>query len=414
MVHQLGFDFSIAHCNFQLRGQESDADEQLVQQLAAQYGKAFFIQRFNTQQYVAEQKIAIQEAARKLRYTWFEQLVQQLKQTHDKILLATAHHADDNIETVLMNLFRGTGLQGLRGIQYYMSERSIIRPLLGLSKENILQYAQQHGLHWREDASNASDKYTRNFFRNQLLPAVEKVYPQARQNITQTIERLREVEVLYKDAVNAQLAKLVEQKGNEAHIPVLKLKKARPLATLVWEIIRYYGFTPHQTGEVVKLLDAHNGSYVASPTHRIILNRNWLIVAPIIAAEAAHVLIDQPNQEVVTAAGTLVIAAKPYTADDAINTDPFAVAVNAEAVTFPLLLRKWKQGDYFYPLGMDKKKKLGKFFIDQKLSKTDKENVWVLQDADHKIIWVVGLRIDNRVKLTNSSLQQLVLQWKKF
>jgi tRNA(Ile)-lysidine synthase len=312
-------------------------------------------------------------------------------------LIVTAHHADDNIETVLINFFRGTGLQGLKGIQPYQQEQKLIRPLLCFRKEELLLYAKEQNLAFVEDSSNQSDKYTRNYFRNQLIPSLKEVFTEVEENILHNIKRFKEAETLYSQAVQQHKIKLLEQKGNEIHIPILKLKQTKPLETIVWEIIKNFQFSAAQTVDVIKLLDAGNSSFIQSATHRIIKNRKWLIIAELQHKNSQHILIEQGEKEVVLEKGILQLDMIQSTGETS-EADRFTAFVDADSIQFPLLLRKWKQGDYFYPLGMQKKKKLSRFMIDQKLSATDKENTWVIE-SNKKIIWVIGYRIDDRFKL---------------
>jgi tRNA(Ile)-lysidine synthase len=399
---QSGIDFSIVHCNFQLRGAESQRDELFVQQLAIRYNKPFLVKVFDTSEYAVEHHLSIQEAARKLRYEWFQELLVSNPQF---AAVATAHHADDNIETVLMNIFRGTGLAGLHGILPVLG--NIIRPLLFAQRSEIETYAKALQLPWVEDSSNVSDKYTRNFFRHQVIPLVQQFYPQAAQNILANIARWTEAEILYNSAIKIILSKLVEQKGNEMHIPVLKWKKLVPLQTITYELMKDYGFQSTQTQEIIKLLDAQSGSSMSSNTHHLIKNRNWMIIAPHQNDLVKHIVVDEHTDVVSYVHGTIQI--KRLSAGSFVLPNSSSVAaLDADKVAGSILLRQWKQGDYFYPLGMDKKKKLSKFFIDQKLSKTDKEKVWVVV-SNQRIIWVVGYRIDNRFKVTATTKNVLLL-----
>lgn len=395
LVHESGFDYEIAHCNFQLRGEESIRDEDFVRSLAKEYGKEALVKKFDTASYVAANKISTQEGARELRYGWFSEIIAGWQ---DNSFILTAHHADDNIETLLMHFFRGTGVQGLMGIQSIVPERKMIRPLLPFKKNELIRYAKEEGLDYVEDSSNASDKYTRNFFRNQLLPQIKEVFPQVENNLVDNIQRFNEVSELYRQSVDMHLAKLKEKKNNEIHVPVLKLKKTKPLHTITWELIKPFGFHASQTDEIVKLLDAANGSFQASKTHRIIRNRNWLIITPLANQSALHILIEENDQQVEFEKGILKIQKAMFKNQN----DPGTAFVNAAEIKFPLLLRKCKTGDYFYPLGMQKKKKLSRFFIDQKLSKTEKENVWVIE-SNKRIVWVIGYRIDDRFKIVDVS-----------
>jgi tRNA(Ile)-lysidine synthase len=228
------------------------------------------------------------------------------------------------------------------------------------------------------------------------------------------IERFKEIEILYHQSIDLHKKKLMEQKGNEIHIPILKLLKAEPLKTIDYEIIKEYNFTPHQTEEVVNLLKRESGKYISSATHKIIKNRNWLMIAPINTLEANHILINETDKEVDFEIGKLTIRQQPVTDGQPtiFSTSEFTATLDAKNISFPLLLRKWKQGDYFYPLGMQKKKKLSKFFIDQKLSLTEKEKIWVIE-SDKKIIWVIGMRIDDRFKITDKTINVLSIHFNK-
>jgi tRNA(Ile)-lysidine synthase len=409
LCKQAGYDFTIAHCNFQLRGEESERDENFVQELGKKYDVEVLVKKFETENYAAENKLSIQVAARELRYTWFNELLTKIKadlfpEGSKSPLgglggLLTAHHANDNIETLLMNFFKGTGINGMHSI--LPKQGNIIRPLLFAKKETISEFALANNLSFVEDSSNASDKYTRNYFRNQLIPGLQKVFPQVEDNLLNNIDRFCDIEILYRQSVDLHKKKLLEQKGNEIHIPVLKLLKTTPLHTVVYEIIKDYGFTAHQTDEVVTLLKSETGKYIQSATHRILKNRNWLIIALNESSDAATILIEDEGSWQF-AIGSLQVKKIMFNNQFSIVNNQLTAQLNAAEIKFPLLLRKWKQGDYFYPLGMQKKKKLSRFFIDQKLSQIQKEKTWVIE-MDKKIIWVIGMRIDDRFKITEST-----------
>jgi len=384
-----GINFEIAHCNFKLRGAESDRDESFVKNLAVTIDVPFSCKHFDTEAYATAHKISIQEAARDLRYAWFA--------TFNTIVI-TAHHANDNIETVFMHFCRGTGIAGLTGIEPYKVNERLLRPLLIFHKLEIIDYAKEAGIAFVEDSSNSSDKYARNFFRHQVLPAVKEVYPQSEQNILHTIKHLREVSEVYKAAMQKIVTKLQFINGNEIHIPVLMWKKAKPLDTITFEMLYPFGFTAAQMPEAIKLLSAQNGAVLISPTHRLIKNRNWMIVAPLATASNTSVVVVKQNDENIDFPGGKL--ALITTAPEVPNaSDNNTCMMNAAALQYPLILRPAETGDYFYPMGMQKKKKLSKFFIDLKLSKTAKEKVWVMV-SDNRIVWVIGYRIDNRFKIT--------------
>ena len=407
-----GYDFEIAHCNFQLRGDDSNRDEKFVKELAQKYNVPFHVKVFDIVAYANNVKKSIEEAARHLRYDWFNSIINNPKpqpghanetvacpvghQAPAPGFILTAHHADDNIETVLMNFFRGTGIMGLRGI--LPKQAKIVRPLLFARRSQLEIFVQENHLEFVTDHTNLQSDYTRNYFRNNIIPLVSKSFPEAAKNVLNNIQRFKETEMLYQQSVDLHKKNLLEHKGNEIHIPVLKLIKTVPLATVLYEIIKAFGFTAHQTDEVIDLLKSDTGKYVQSATHRIIKNRNWLIIAPRQATEADNILIEENDTEIIFKQGTISLE-KINNETFLIVNDPMAAQLDLTAIKFPLLLRKWKQGDYFYPLGMQKKKKVSRFFIDQKLSLTQKENTWVIE-IDKKIIWVVGMRIDDRFKVT--------------
>jgi tRNA(Ile)-lysidine synthase len=399
---QSGYDFAIAHCNFQLRGEDSNRDEKFVKALAAKYGVPFYLQHFDTNTISRQEKKSIEETARDLRYAWFEEL--RIANAFNYIV--TAHHADDNIETVMMQFFRGTGIRGLRGI--LPKQNNIIRPLLFAKRSELEIFLLENNLAHVTDHTNLESDYTRNHFRNNILPLIEKSYPGAKENILKNITRFTGVAELYQQSIDQQKKRLLECKGNEVHIPVLKLLETAPLETVVYEIIKAYGFTSHQTTDAIALLQSETGKYIQSPTHRIIKNRNWIIISPNQSGEAQNILIEENDSRIEFAGKSIELQKFPNT-NFKIQNSALLAQVSLDAITFPLLLRKWKQGDYFYPLGMQKKKKLSRFFTDQKLSLTDKQNAWVIE-MDKKIVWIVGHRIDDRFKITSSTKQVLVIK----
>ena len=403
LLARCGYRFTIAHCNFQLRGKESERDEQFVNELGNKYSAEVLVKKFQTESYAAEKKISIQVAARELRYHWFNELIEEGKTDW----IATAHHLDDNIETVLMNFFKGTGLSGLRGM--LPKSGKVLRPLLFARKEELLAFAKQNDLKWVEDSSNQSDKYSRNYLRHQLVPIIEKIYPAAVENLSDNIQRFSEMEKFYNEAVKRDLKKMVEIKNEEIHVPVLKLKKSASPKTIVYELITQYGFAPHRVDEVIHLLDSETGKYLLSSSHRILKNRNWIVISPLNHELQEQVVVEEKESAISFAEGKLGIRKKPA-AEEKLQSKNGTALLDADKIEYPLLLRKWKQGDYFYPLGMAKKKKLARFFIDQKLSLSQKEKAWVLE-MNKKIIWVVGMRIDDRFKITNSTKQVLEITY---
>jgi tRNA(Ile)-lysidine synthase len=399
LCKQAGYDFIIAHCNFQLRGEESERDEQFVKGLAEKYKVEFIVKKFDTEKYAVENKLSIQEAARVLRYEWFEEVVSSQESGVGSLThIITAHHADDNAETVLMNFCRGTGLHGLTGIP--VSYGHIKRPMLCFTRDEILRFAKENKLEFVEDSSNKSSKYTRNLFRNEIIPAISKVYLQVKENLADNIERFKEIEKLYKLSVADIKKKLVREKGSEWHIPIKQLLGYNNRA-LIYEIISDFGFGEKQIDEVLKLAESESGRYIDSPlfNYRLIKHRHWFIISPVQSAESGIIIIEQKDKSVGFEKGILQIE---ETSNQQPATSNKTACLDTKEITYPLILRKWKQGDYFYPLGMKKKKKLSRFFIDNKLSKPAKEKIWVIE-SDKKIIWVVGYRIDERFKITEKT-----------
>ncbi len=412
LCKQAGYDFIFAHCNFKLRGEESDRDEHFVKELGKKYSIEVLVQHFDTANYALENKLSTQESARELRYNWFAALLAPDSRLPTPDFLLTAHHADDNNETLLMNFFRGTGLHGLTGIP--ASNNYIRRPLLGFSKDELVAFAKEQQLAFVEDSSNQSSKYTRNFFRNELIPAISNVYPQVNENLQHNINRFKEIEKLYQYSVSELKKKLCRQKGKECHIPVKQLM-AFDNRALIYEIISGFGFSEKQVEEVVKLADSDSGKYIQSPlsSYRIIKHRHWFIISPVETFESANIIIEENDKEILFLLGKLRIDKstnisfdKPVSYRVSTHNSNDSILVDQKKIQFPLLLRKRKTGDYFYPLGMKKKKKLNRFLIDQKLSAIAKENVWVLE-SNQRIIWVVGYRLDERFKMEATTKESL-------
>lgn len=399
-----GFTFSIAHCNFQLRGDESLRDEAFVEDLATRMQVPFYKVRFDTMSHTTTHRVSIQVAARQLRYEWLERTMVKT----DCSYIVTAHHMQDNAETVLMNLCKGTGIAGLHGI--LPKQAFLVRPLLFAQKADILAYATQHSIPFVEDSSNITVKYTRNFFRHKVIPAIQETFPGVVSNVAGSIERFREAEILYAQAIEKHLKRLVVEKGNMYMIPVLKLQKTIPMQTVAWEIFRQYGCSPAQLPQVIELLNSSSGKLVETSSHRIIRDRQWLLVTPLTEEEAAVIVIEKDRSSVATSTGILRLKTGARKDTTGIPAAADIACLDRQSLQYPLLLRKWKQGDYFYPLGMRKKKKLSRFFIDQKLSLPQKENIWVLESA-RRIVWIVGLRIDDRFKITEHTKELLTIEW---
>lgn len=403
LLKSIGQPMMLAHCNFQLRGAESDRDEAFVRNLASEWKIPLHVRHFNTKTYAQEQKLGIQVAARQLRYDFFEALRQQFADQGRQVLIATAHHANDNVETVMMNLFRGTGIDGLKGIP--VRNGYIIRPLLFATRKQLEGYAQDNQLSWVEDSSNAKVDYTRNYIRKTIIPAVEKQYPSVVESLHDATKVFKDVAALYHEAVVRRLKRIVAKEKELEKIPVRKLVKMEQASTILFEWMKDFGFTQGQVGEVMKLTEATNGSYVSSATHRVIRNRAWLIMAPSVGEAAQLFVVNALPFTALLSDGRQLTLQKPQPYDTTMGIPKLPgheVFLDADLVKFPLIVRPWKQGDYFYPLGMRKKKKVARFLIDSKVSPLEKEHVYVIE-SHGRIIWVVGYRVDDRCKIAAST-----------
>lgn len=402
-----GFQIELAHMNFQLRGAESLRDEQFVQDFAKQRNLVFHIKRVDTQSFMQQHNMGVQEAARVLRYQWFEALMQERKLDY----LATAHHADDQLETVLWHFFRGTGINGLKGMDAFSPKQKLIRPLLSFHKDTIVAQAKADGLAFVEDSSNADSDYTRNFFRNEVLPLIESRMPQAKQQALQTIQYLQDNAIILKHTIDQWKKKLLIADGAQYRIPILLLQEYPAWTTVLWELLQPFGFTAGQHAEIIKLLHADNSSYVSGEMYRVIKDRKHLLIAPIKASGDPQTLLIEAGQTSISfPLGELLIQQTAVPKE--ISADPMLALMDSSVLSFPLLLRPWRVGDYFYPLGMRKKKKLSRFFGDIKLSRTEKEQAWVIE-SNKKIVWILGHRIDDRFKITPQTKQVVQIRFKK-
>lgn len=392
---EAGYQVTLAHCNFQLRGEESERDEAFVRALADELGVPLLVRHFDTIQLAEAVGKGIQELARDLRYGWFNTLTAEGTE-HVADIILTAHHADDNMETLLMQFFRGTGLNGLCGIE--PRQNKLVRPLLFARKAELLAYAQANNIKYVEDSSNLSDKYTRNYFRHAVLPLLKEVYPQVENNLLENIHRFRDTHELYSAYIEKLRKKFIQPKG----IPVLLLAKQPGLHTITYELLKPYGFSAAQVPEVLRLLDAQSGRQVQSASHRIIRHRNWLVITEVKLRPEGMVVVEEGGRQVLFAEGALSIENKSKPENWLPQTGASVAQLNAKEIRYPLIVRPWKTGDYFYPLGMKKKKKISRFLIDLKMPVHQKERVYVVETAG-RIAWVIGYRIDERFKIKEST-----------
>ena len=397
-------EFVAAHCNFHLRGTESDGDDWFVRKFAEKRGIQCFVKHFETEKYAAKYGISIEMAARDLRYTWFEQLRKELG--YDKIVVA--HHADDQAETFFINLLRGAGLRGLKGMQ--PRNGVIIRPLLWASREQIRQYAVENQVTWREDHTNAESVYLRNKIRNQLLPVFDELQPGARQGLYKSLEFLASENELYRLLLDEKLEQIVERDGDVQRLPyAAMLSGAVGPSTgsgtsvfsfqLLFEWLRQYGFNTDQCRFIYESIGTGTGNQYCSSTHRVVVGRDDLQLSEIKENTNDEIPIEVGEEEILSPIH-LQLSKLEKTADFVIDKCPELAQLDFDKIRFPLTLRHWRYGDRFHPLGMKGSKLLSDFFVDQKFTEWQKRNVWLLATADGDILWVVGQRIDDRFKVT--------------
>lgn len=407
LFHKAELKFGIAHCNFQLRAEESEGDEAFIRTLAEKHNVPFHSVKFDTAIYAKKNKLSIQVAARQLRYQWFE----EIRERYFYNYIATAHHQDDSIETFFINLIRGTGISGLHGI--LPKQGYIIRPMLFTTKDEIETYVEKQKLKYREDSSNVSDKYLRNKIRHHLVPVLKELSPSFENNINNSILHLREVELIYKNDIETKRSRIVKQEKKNTFISIQLLKKLHPITTYLYEFLKPFNFNESTVQEITPALDGESGKQFFSTTHRLIKDREFLIVESLeLKIKSENILKFQVkrNQQAIDIHGLkLKFNLETITLNSKLRTLNSTAALDFDKLEFPLEIRKWQQGDVFYPLGMKGKKKLSDFFIDKKLSIHQKENTWLLTSTG-RIVWVIGQRIDERFKITNKTRKIYIVE----
>lgn len=392
MLHlflEAGFRIGVAHCNFQLRGEESDGDQEFVQRECQRLNIPVVVKRFDTQEYGWQNNLSIQMAARDLRYAWFDSLLDEGLYN----FLATGHHFDDTVETILLNWIKGSSIEGLTGIP--VKNKKIVRPLLFATRVQVEKYATEKGIQWREDQSNLVDDYQRNFIRHQIVPKLKELNPSLEFTLHTGIEKLQSDLELIHFQVDTWKQEFVFVEGEKITIAKKGFDSFPQGTHLLWRAIKAYGFNFEQAREVIHGLNGQSGKRFLSPSHLLVIDREQLILSP-------HenfwddVMIEGGQEKAVLGSWALTIEKM---APVKISNDSLVAVLNADQLKFPLRWRQWKAGDFFYPLGMDHKRKLSDFLIDNKVSMADKNVVTVLESGG-EIAWVVGYRIDNRFKIT--------------
>jgi len=390
LFQELNCDIAIAHCNFQLRGMESFGDQKFVQDYAEANKIPIFVTQFDTEAFAKDYRLSTQVAARELRYNWFYELLETEKFDY----IVTAHHADDNLETFLINLIRGTGLEGLTGIP--VQNDRVIRPLLFLSRKEIENYAKANNIQWREDSSNASDKYVRNKIRHHLIPILKELNPHFMASFLKTEGYLQESLAMVEDAASMIFQQVASEKDNQIHFDLNLLLQLPNYQSYLYQWLKEYGFTAWE--DIYDLVASQSGKQVFSTDYRLLKDRDSLILSAIAETEDELFLIHENDTEVKI---PLKLAFSKVTAISVASNK--TIFVDADQLDFPLVIRKWEAGDSFQPFGMEgKSKKLSKFFKDEKLSLIEKENTWLLC-SNNQIVWVIGQRADHRFRTSNTT-----------
>ena len=401
LFHKLSFEIAIAHCNFQLRGVESFEDQNFVQHYAEANEIKLFVTQFDTEAFAKDYKISTQVAARELRYNWFHELLET--ENFDYVL--TAHHADDNLETFLINLVRGTGLDGLTGIP--AKNENVIRPLLLFSRQEIEQYAKEDNIDWREDSSNALDKYLRNKIRHNLIPILKELNTDFLSSFHKTQVYLQESKTMVEDASIMVYQQVAKEIGEDIHFDLNKLQQLPNYKSYLYQWLREFGFSAWD--DIYDLVESQSGKQVFSNEFRLLKNRGFLILSPINMEDKKEEYYIFKDQKEIDSPLNLSFS---KVADIGIGSNR-AIFVDEDKLHFPLVLRRWKEGDSFQPFGMEgKSKKVSKIFKDEKLSLIDKENTWLLC-SDDKIIWIIGIRQDERFKIEKTTKNRIQIQWQK-
>lgn len=397
---ELGYSCIAAHCNFHLRGEESLQDERFTKEYVEKLQIPFVKIDFETEQYAAENHLSIEMAARELRYRWFEE-----QRVHwGAQAIAVAHHRDDNVETLLMNLIRGTGIRGLSGIQ--PKNGFVVRPMLAVSREEIQNWFAKRNLSYVTDSTNLSDAYTRNFIRLRILPLLEEVNPSVKKAIARTSEHLAATEVIYLQVIE-EARKEVFDSENRLSIAAL-MKYPAPNAVL-YELLKVYGFSRSVVEDIYSSLTKESGKVFFSSSFRLIKDRDYLLFSPLVKEEIQEYILNGDEKEWI---GPIELSFESVviTTDFQIRKEKNIAYFDADKLTFPLTLRKWQEGDWFIPFGMKGRKKLSDYFSDRKFSRLEKEQTWLLCSGD-TIIWIVGERSDNRFCLDKMTKRALVVNF---
>ncbi|AIG30383.1 potassium ABC transporter ATPase [Flavobacterium psychrophilum] len=393
LFQKLNYNIAIAHCNFQLRGLESFGDQQFVQEYASKNKIPAFVTHFDTENFAKDYKLSTQIAARELRYNWFYELLE----TENFDFILTAHHADDNLETFIINLTRGTGLDGLTGIPE--QNEQIIRPLLPFSRSEIEEYTKENSIQWREDSSNASDKYLRNKIRHDLIPILKVLNPNFLDSFLKTQNYLQEAQVMIEDATIMIYQQVAKEDNEIISFDLKKLTQLPNYKSYLYQWLREYDFTAWE--DIYNLVESQSGKQIFSKKYRLLKDRDFLILSVIKELENEAYFIKTNQKEV-----KIPLNFSICKVNDISSPKNTIIFVDEDKLQFPLTIRKRNEGDSFYPSGMKGKKKLSKYFKDEKMSLIEKENTWLLC-SKNKIVWVIGKRADQQF-VANKTTQNII------
>lgn len=401
---RMEYSIAVAHCNFQLRGKESDDDQAFVADLCRKTELRLYTKKFETSLYAREKGISIQMAARDLRYEWLT----GLREEENFDLIATGHNLNDSVETILINLARGTGIKGLTGISPVSGH--IIRPLLFATRQMISRYAKENNISYREDSSNIQTRYTRNKIRHNVIPVLKEINPSVLHSISESSEFLKSAQLIYEQTIENKRKEIIKYDNKSSYIDISDLYRLDPPGTWIYELFRDYHFGKHQVADILHLLDAETGKQLISDTHILTRDRERILISPRGTTEFRPLKISSlaglKNISLFKSVDIIDVG------DLQISDDPSFAYLDAGLIDYPLTIRRWREGDFFQPLGMKGRKKISDFLIDTKTSLPEKDRTLVLA-MDKQIIWLIGRRIDDRFKVSSSSSEVLVLKLSK-
>lgn len=393
----LGYDCIAAHCNFHLRGEESQRDADFVRRWCKSVDIPYQSVDFDTNQYASDRKISIEMAARELRYDWFEIIRQQ----NLAEAIAVAHHKDDSVETVLLNLIRGTGIKGLAGIS--PKNGRVVRPLLCVTRNEIESYIAERGIPTVYDSTNSDDVYLRNALRIRVIPLLEEMNPSIKQTLYRTAQNITEAEKVYSDSINRQVAQVRD--GDKINIS--ELRKCPSPRSVLFEILTPLGYTSSVIEDIVESLDSHPGKQFMSNKYRVIKDRDSLIIVKLHERERSLYYIERETKQLDHPISLMI---NRLEAPVTIVANKFTLFADYDLLHYPLLLRRWLPGDWFIPLGMQGRKKLSDYFTDRKMNLHEKEQIWLILSGND-VVWIIGERMDDRYKVSDKTKRVLQINF---